>query len=383
MERCTLCGGRLANGRCTECGLDNTKNDKKYHLNTHNEKATMFHRGKCEDNLNRDNDKAGKTQKNAKYVSYEKVQRAGKASGDVFGGSIQGKESKAQRAKKLKERRQTGTVKKKGGAGKLVRWIVILIVVFEILAGLIGAVVENIPDFFEERFGSFFEENEDYNGNGSSKAPAQQKPSQESWDEAGDAYFEAELTTGIYNVGYELPAGRYQLYCDAGNAWINWWNPEDEYSHSIYLRSVESQSYQDDNDRNYFELSEVLELRTGAVIYVEDCEQNIRITGQSEGTVKEHKMQQLSEEITVENNMTAGEDFQAGVYDVTLVCEDVPEGEYCSASLIIKDGENGGTYFVSVDRDQPVFYRFPFREKSTVELETYGTETAIKLIPSY
>lgn len=65
MERCTLCGGRLANGRCTECGLDNSKNDRKYHLNTHNEKATLFHRkGDCEDLLNREN----KGKKRASYA---------------------------------------------------------------------------------------------------------------------------------------------------------------------------------------------------------------------------------------------------------------------------------------------------------------------------
>ena len=32
MERCTLCGGRLKDGRCLDCGLDNTKNDKKYNF---------------------------------------------------------------------------------------------------------------------------------------------------------------------------------------------------------------------------------------------------------------------------------------------------------------------------------------------------------------
>ena len=33
-KRCYLCGGKLVNGRCVECGLDNEKNTKKvYHLN--------------------------------------------------------------------------------------------------------------------------------------------------------------------------------------------------------------------------------------------------------------------------------------------------------------------------------------------------------------
>lgn len=33
-KRCYLCGGKLVNGRCVECGLDNERNaQKKYRLN--------------------------------------------------------------------------------------------------------------------------------------------------------------------------------------------------------------------------------------------------------------------------------------------------------------------------------------------------------------
>ena len=28
-KRCYLCGGKLVNGRCVECGLDNEKNTKR------------------------------------------------------------------------------------------------------------------------------------------------------------------------------------------------------------------------------------------------------------------------------------------------------------------------------------------------------------------
>ena len=29
-KRCTLCGGKLVNGICQECGLDNRKSDSRY-----------------------------------------------------------------------------------------------------------------------------------------------------------------------------------------------------------------------------------------------------------------------------------------------------------------------------------------------------------------
>ena len=32
-KRCTLCGGKLVNNKCTLCGLDNSKSDENYKLN--------------------------------------------------------------------------------------------------------------------------------------------------------------------------------------------------------------------------------------------------------------------------------------------------------------------------------------------------------------
>ena len=53
MERCRLCGGQVVNGRCTECGWNNRKNDSRYHLNEHNRKSVQLHGGSCEDHLNK------------------------------------------------------------------------------------------------------------------------------------------------------------------------------------------------------------------------------------------------------------------------------------------------------------------------------------------
>ena len=62
MNRCTLCGGKLTlNGKCTECGLDNSKNDKQYRLNQHSEKGMRLHHGDCEENLNKKRETYGKS----------------------------------------------------------------------------------------------------------------------------------------------------------------------------------------------------------------------------------------------------------------------------------------------------------------------------------
>ena len=32
-RRCSLCGGKLVNNKCVECGLDNSKSDASYRVN--------------------------------------------------------------------------------------------------------------------------------------------------------------------------------------------------------------------------------------------------------------------------------------------------------------------------------------------------------------
>ena len=146
MERCTLCGGRLVDGRCTECGLDNTKNDKKYHLNIHNEKTTMFHRGRCEDNVNRPHDRgpragAGRVQESGSRADAGRVRESGsRAEGARDAAADSGEVSDWQkRQKELKKRSRTGTVSS-GGVRRAAIVIFILCVVFVIL-GIVSSLL--------------------------------------------------------------------------------------------------------------------------------------------------------------------------------------------------------------------------------------------------
>lgn len=190
MEDCRLCGGKLnAAGRCTECGLDNSKSDKKYHLNTHNDKGALLHSGDCEDNLNQDNswglfipDKKRKKKRQAvpnRPREKEKSRAAGSQRADIrtnagpsanggqtnagnarttgsrtnagtsanggqanagnaraagsqtYAGTAAGEArsavSQVKRRKELRERRQTGTVKRKGSCAGSLIWIILII----------------------------------------------------------------------------------------------------------------------------------------------------------------------------------------------------------------------------------------------------------------
>ena len=101
MERCRLCYGRVVNGRCVDCGLDNSKSDKNYRLNTHNPKSVRMHGGDCDAHVNKETPRTVPT------------------------GSA--------RARQLKKRQATGTVQRK--KGKTILLLIVLILVNSMILG--------------------------------------------------------------------------------------------------------------------------------------------------------------------------------------------------------------------------------------------------------
>lgn len=402
MERCTLCGGRLVNGKCTECGLDNTKNDKKYKLNTHNEKEVRFHSGDCEDHLNKncDSSKAwGKTGAGSSRSTGKSSAGNSRSTEKSGAGSTQTKAtaSKAQRAKTLKERSRTGTVKKKSGLNRLIFWIVLLVILFEVFGSSLMGVFSGLRSS-QDGLGSLMDKllmlnggdgDVDWQDDGDVEnvdvgEALAEKPNEIIWNEQSAGYFEDGLTRGIYTAGYEIPVGTYQMFCDEGTAWCYLITDEGENREFFTLYSTEQQeSYAESfGECDYFELSGELKLQEGDIIYVEECDEGVFIKGQGDGEafLQQHKPQNLPGPVVVQDGMEAGGEFEPGVYDVML--GEIPEDEYGSAYLNITDQE-GNSYYVSLHQEMPVFYRFPFHEGDSIELTCYGAETEVTLTPSY
>lgn len=433
MSRCTLCGGKLdSKGRCTDCGLDNAKNDKMYRLNAHNENGARLHYGECEDNLNQNRgwkDSSGtKSSKhnpggNASKSSTGKSNKSNAGSrndtgsktgkGDKEKGSktfeyeqysSQKRSEKKVREKRARENRQAGTVKKKRGPGvKIIRLVVILYIlnfVITILFGVIrehgfegeekwsfiektlSSIGEMLDDDSEDVTISYDEDVTDFDDEMSDSEENPTAPEVKNWDTQDEGYFETELTTGIYTVGYEIPAGTYQIYCPQGYAWLYWSNPEDEYDNSEVLYSLDEQEFYEeyaDESCPYFEYSDLLEFKDGAQIYVSECENGIVLTGIGEGekSLKPHDAQNLTETVTLENGMAAGMDFKQGVYDIVLT------GHDAYAAVIINIEETGSQYYISLADDHSTFYRFPFAEGVTVEVEEYDDNGMVQIVPSY
>lgn len=416
MNRCTLCGGPLgSDGRCRDCGLDNTKNDKKYRLNTHNEKTARLHHGDCEDNLNTDHGwsspaakkgKPGKAaEKKASAIPNEKRvtgKTAAKTNGEKDSYEQFGTVRK--NTKKVKERHATGTVKKKRGPlSRVARWIIILYLINFALSAVFGVIEDadlsgsEIADFLENIFGemdfeSGWEDDISVTVDEVSIGEEEQKdvmeaPEEKMWDTQDEGYFEAELSLGIYTAGYDIPAGTYQVYCPEESAWLHWQNPSDDYSQYECLFSKEEQeNYQevsDDGTCPYFEYSGLIDLEEGGVIYVQDtyCDLLLRGIGDGRDSLKEHEPQMLAENVMLENGMEAGKDFEAGVYDLVLNGEDI------GVSITIHIEESDSTYYIYLMEGCETFYHFPFTDGNKIELEVYGADVAenecVKLVPSY
>lgn len=380
MERCTLCGGRLANGKCTECGLDNTKNDKMYRLNVHNEKGMTLHLGDCEDHLNRESDWRMRMRRRQKKLSGA----AGKGAGESPVRTGTAPEAARQSRRRLKERSQTGTVRERRPLAVILIWTTVIL----IAAAVILQIISSVADLGKNSLGDLFVSIRSETVRDEPEVPA--APAWASWDEDSENYFELELAPGFYTAGYEIPAGSCQFACLENSSDIYWQNPEEEYENYVLLYSREQQeSYEDlfEEKCPYFQYSKVIDLEDGAVVRVDSGGSGTVLTGMSgeTGALRAHGAQAARDTVVLEDGMTAGEDFAEGVYDLML---DAPESadDYMSVYAEVSGENRTDTLFLNVNTLCGQYLRVPFRKGDTVALEKYSEEAeacVVRLVPSY
>ncbi len=418
MSRCTLCGGKLASdGKCRECGFDNTKNDEKYRLNEHNAKGAALHQGACEDNLNRDRGRkeqqkrsgsgtAGKYDRSYEYTGTGSSKNAGKGSSEkTSGGTGKGSSAKtsnstgkAGSAKRSggaasgKSVRQASGSKKKSRLGVVLTVLLILLALRDLPRGLVTDLSDE-SDVFVSGVNYDWEEDDweedDWEDNDREDIRAYEDiaddaedwlvtyPGEIIWDTEEDGYFELELAAGVYTGGYEIPAGTYQLNCTEGQIYVYWWNPDASEGGYALLYSEEAQKeYFDTFDMKCVDsaYSEQFELEEGGILYVEK-QAGLKIAGTGDGTdaLKEHTPQSLGGDLELQDEMTAGADFGSGAYDIMV------EGENGSAYITIE--RNNSTYFLGLDAGE-MFCRFPLAEGFRIKADLYG-DAAVKIVPSY
>ncbi len=215
------------------------------------------------------------------------------------------------------------------------------------------------------------------------------KPELQQWDEAADGYLTTELTQGNYYVGYDIPAGEYQLECLEGSAYATWESLDEEggaYGFVILYSEEEQENYStywDDKECPWYELSPVFELTEGMVLNLDNASSGLLLTGVGEGidSLKDHEPQAATESIYLSDDMTmtAGEDFEAGVYDICVV---VDGDTYAWVDVEKEDGMTDGISF-STYENMEEYLRYNLEDGDTVTVTTYGTDAEIMLAPSW
>ena len=322
-RRCSLCGGKLNGNICTECGLDNSKNDDQYVTlgnSGHEESLTHIHteaekpyEGKT---MTRENvRKAKNADKNAKKAAAKKASKnaaAGKvnpagngysaanASYNTAGTSYSqtGNQSYSYTSSSMQQ--SSRSVKKKKKFGKFLTGFVIIAT----LAGeLGGTIIHEVQNYFEDYT---YDDSDSYTEDDPYSDVQEVMPDE---GELEGELYEADLTAGIYKGGVHLPQGTYTLTCKSGSGQVELTDSKN----NIWVQY----NFGDDYDNTEEEVSD-FEVFPGCYVIVEDTLE-LHMTAENAQMNLTAIANPLTESKTVSDKFTVGKDVPAGVYDVKCV----------------------------------------------------------------
>ncbi len=311
-NECYLCGGKLRDGYCPDCGLDNTKIQRKhYHLNEHY----------SADDIQEEQDTASEQyrlktgQKERTENSFHKDER--------------------QKQKPRKFVMNTGKNAAYGmpisGKVKIAAAAFGLAVVGTVLIGNLAA--DRHPGF------TVREESE--------SEPESLEPYEKEMPETGEHY-EIELEQGEYLAGVHFPEGKYTARLLEGRGGLS----VDDFENGIYLW----QSFGPDEEYEEVESLEDIRLYTGARLQLNDSARLLLTTENGQTEAMEAVENPLTEAFTLKKDKTmeVGEDIPAGVYDLhvaskwaVLRCripDDSYEEGYYENSYMLGGEDWGDTY---------------------------------------
>lgn len=299
-KSCILCGGKVKDGICTECGMDNRKSDEMYqkalnqsdcknmrlsHVHTDN-KAEPY-----ENPVINQTRRQEKTQDAGEKSENKKTKQPEKPFADICS---------QYRSKAIRTSEQW---KSKDASGNSKLTIVVSIVV--IVLGLVITLADNLgkpektPEWTEETVSEAYEEQEEYDP---FAYVEEELPLEgEIWEE--------ERSAGMYVVGIDIPEGEYVLEGKKGS------------SYSVY----DSRHYLSVNDGFHSEEEETkwiggVKLFEGAVVCVDGMypvkfyTENAQLENMGARTTNP-----LTETFEMSGTSVAGEAFPEGTYDVYCI----------------------------------------------------------------
>ena len=298
-KECYLCGGKLIDGRCSSCGLDNTKLEKKnYRLN-----ESSFDRKKkqnvghlCESHNGR---KRKKLQ--VEYQQKENPRIEISQTGQMQpGGPTVFNPARKAHAGSYEEQKKARKI------SGILSGIIVAIIAFTSIAGSVGDFISSFGDDFPSS-------DYDWNDDGS-EVDSEYDPYMNTTRELSEtgATYDCVLGYGEYEIGVQIPEGTYEVELVSGEGSMQ----QDDSENSIYYYSYFSE---DESDTDAGDYLDDVRLYTGGHLKIDT---GLVVQFHSENAQTEQMQLEenpLTEQVTLKagNTYTAGTDFPAGWYDVT------------------------------------------------------------------
>lgn len=331
-KRCSLCGGKLnSEKRCTECGLDNTKNDDMY--------KGMMNRNNCDDMPLTHVHEEPIKQTVGRKSQYQSPDYAAKFK------SIQSKAATYSGSKHTSAKTKNAELAKK--SAKIISTLVVILGVIPSIFGMITELVEE-DTYYEEE-------------------PVYSEPVYEDYY-AYDSY----LNSGFHTVGVHIPQGTYSVELDGGDCGtisVLEYVDGNVFSNEFYTLERNETEYVEDI---YLYEGEVLMISSEITVRVYSDDAYYDCIG-TENT--------LVDLYTITDEAVAGVDFPVGFYDIYYTSS---EEEYGSVLYTIL-GNDGKTIWISSEQYfgsdvGDVWYgNVPFTAGSTIRVQDLQE---ITLVPS-
>ena len=300
MQKCSLCGGRVVNGRCEECGMPIPPE----HTYTLRGESAHYHRVNGEDVLHR----VRPTGSRPKVDGYDAEERT--AHVHESGSDRHAAPRPTVRTARVEHHIEAPSRRRRSANAA---WLIIVVALFLILPMLqvllqreIGSSVsEPVPEFSEEQ---------------AIEADSNAYDDLRGTVPAAGADWDGDLTAGLYTVGQDLPEGTYTIQCAEGNTSIDLHIVSDEHGVEIY-EDLSSNGYDtSDSERDDVSLptGTVLFLSGNGTLYFHSS--NAQVDDLSTETAPNPLVGDAAYTLSDSDEslyLLVGEDLEPGVYDVT------------------------------------------------------------------